>query len=81
MRPLGTPADTETRRLRYRVHRAIDPLWRGGRRLKNLRKARDSRHRIYRQLAQHLGVEDFHVGQADADTCKRAIEWARERRA
>ena len=70
IRPLGLPADAETRELRQRVHALLDPLWLQA-------KARgEARTRVYAWLGTALGLRssDCHVGMFNADTCRRAIE-------
>lgn len=62
IRPLGTPADKETRRAREAAHAAFDPIWKD----KSLRRAE-----AYRRLAAKLGisVEECHIGLFDVATC------------
>ena len=68
-RPLGSPADAETRNLRQRVHALLDPKWR----LARFRG--EARSRAYAELGTALGLKssDCHVGMFDAATCRQAI--------
>lgn len=62
IKPLGTPADKETRRAREAAHAAFDPIWRD----KSLRRTE-----AYRRLAAKLGisVDECHIGLFDIATC------------
>lgn len=66
-RPLGTPADSDTKRLRMMVHEIFDVAWQSG----SL-----SRNKAYKRLAKAMGItrEQCHIGTFDAPTCRRAIE-------
>lgn len=70
-KPLGTMINGETRKLRRAVHAAIDPLWRNQDRAK--KKARGS---VYGWLQKIMGMtpKECHVGNFDADTCRRALK-------
>lgn len=72
-KPLGVPADAETRKARIRAHAALDPLWK---RHKNRTSAARKRRKIYRWLAAQLGIaeHDCHIGQFDIQTCDRVVE-------
>jgi ssDNA-binding Zn-finger/Zn-ribbon topoisomerase 1 len=65
-RPLGIPADAETKRARIAAHAAFDRLWRGG---------QMSRGEAYRWLQTALGMtkEEAHIGRFDAATCARVV--------
>jgi len=69
-KPVGTPADQNTRSLRCVLHRILDPLW---------KDRHISRNRLYKRLAKRLGMseEDCHVGKFNAKQCTKAIQVAR----
>lgn len=64
--PLGTLADAFTRYWRKKAHAAFDPIWKS----KTL-----TRTQAYSMLSDRLGIEvdECHIGQFDAKTCKRAV--------
>lgn len=66
-RPLGIPADRETKAARIAVHAAFDPLWRAGGPLR--------RGEAYEWLRLRLGLthDECHVGRFDLLTCRRAL--------
>lgn len=73
-RPLGIPADRQTKKMRIEAHEAFDGLWqdRGW-----------SRGRGYHWLQKvlRLGRDDCHIGRFDVRMCKRVIAAVkRERR-
>jgi len=70
-RPLGTLADAETRRLRMQLHGVIDPRWR--QLMDEGRSKRQARSEVYAWLGQLMGSDDFHVGNLNADECRRAL--------
>ena len=74
-KPLGTMIDKETRQLRRAVHAEIDPLWRTQERSK--KRARGSVYGWLRRILD-MTAEECHVGNFDADTCKRALEAIKE---
>lgn len=65
--PLGTMADSYTRRLRKKAHHAFDRLWRNG---------RMTRSDAYTWLAKRLGIprDQCHIGLFDAAQCQRVID-------
>lgn len=67
--PLGTLADKQLRALRKSCKQPFELLWSNG---------RMDRKAAYGALARHLRipVEECHFGWFDADTCKRARDWA-----
>lgn len=75
LKPLGTPADKETRRAREAAHAAFDPLWQKRQRLSGLSRS-VACGRGYKWLAGQLGIErkDCHIGQMDAATARRVVE-------
>jgi hypothetical protein len=70
--PLGFPADKATRDYRTRVHRKLDPLWKG------LRKRRRGlgRSLLYKHLAEKMGlpIEATHVSQFTIGQCTEALK-------
>ena len=85
-RPLGTPANATLRDARGKLHdRMLDPLWKTsiescGYRPESERAAKiiklKARVRVYRFLAERLGIadpgRDCHVAMFDIETCRRA---------
>ena len=71
-KPLGIPADRETRTMRIRAHRAFDKLW------KQLpRKHRGDRRKwAYRWLRERLGMtaDACHIGRFTLEQCKLVVE-------
>lgn len=69
-RPLGTPADRETKQARIAAHDAFDRYWRG---------RMMPRKEAYRRLAAALGIDrsKCHIGMFDRATCERVIEICR----
>ena len=66
-KPLGIPANKETKEWRIKAHNAFDKLW-GRRKMK--------RKKAYKKLAAAMGMaeEDCHVGRFDIEQCKQVIE-------
>ena len=72
-RPLGTPADFETKQMRKAAHAAFDPLWdppEGG---KPYFKDRGAAYR-WIQTIMGLDAEKAHIGMFDRDQCRKLIE-------
>lgn len=67
-RPLGIPANKETKEWRIKAHDAFDKLWR----FAPIRFY--SRKEAYKFLAEKMGVEEIHIGESDIETCKKIIE-------
>lgn len=68
-KPLGIPADKETKQWRIKAHDAFDTLWkRGG-------GVRIGRSAAYKWLQESLSMtsEQCHIGRFDIETCKRVI--------
>lgn len=67
-RPLGTPANKETKEARIRAHAAFDPLWKGDGALLD-------RTAAYKWLAKELGIDarECHIGNFDIAQCERVI--------
>lgn len=60
-RPLGIPADKETKAARIEAHEAFDELW----------KNYDMKRKYaYSWLAKILGCAEVHIGESDYETCK-----------
>lgn len=64
-RPLGTPADRETRRARKRAHDAFDALWREG---------HLTRGEAYAWLANKFGLTEVHIGEMTRGECERVVK-------
>ncbi len=79
--PLGTPADTPTKRARQAAHVLFDQLWKG--------KALRGRHRghpemkrgeAYAWMAEAMGLtkDEAHIGLFNAEQCEQLRELLRE---
>lgn len=70
-KPLGTPANSELREWRKKVHKHFDPLWKDGR-----MKRKDA----YRDLAKFLNIKtkDCHIAMFGIETCKIALNFKGE---
>lgn len=68
-KPLGTPADKETRSARKAAHDAFDALW-------EPMEQKRSRYRkaAYAWLGEGLGIDDPHMGEMDRETALRVVE-------
>ncbi len=73
-KPLGVPADKETREARIRAHAAFDKLW------KTRRKPHKARGQAYRWLRGKLNLDrhECHIGGFDKAGCARVIEVCEE---
>jgi hypothetical protein len=67
-RPLGVPADAETREARMYAHAVFDPLWQGPDAVFEKRSA------AYRWLARSLGKDEVHIGEMTADEARKVRE-------
>jgi len=78
LKPLGTPADKETRRAREAAHAAFDPLWQKRQRLSGLSR-HVARGRGYKWLAAQLSIppKECHIGHMNAATARRVVEICR----
>jgi ssDNA-binding Zn-finger/Zn-ribbon topoisomerase 1 len=76
-KPLGIPADAETKRWRIAAHNALDPLW--GRDEENLHAQIRKRYRnaVYSWLGERLGIENIkehcHIGLFGIERCQQVI--------
>lgn len=72
--PLGYPAGPETRALRSKVHRLLDPLWEAKMQRDKVSKGK-ARDAAYGWLAAQLAIDrdDCHVSHFNADRCRAAI--------
>lgn len=79
-RPLGTPANAETRHARSMAHQIFDPLWKAAR--KPGEAPSRVRGRFYGWLAKELEIDKkhCHIGLFDLKTCVRVIEICAKRR-
>lgn len=64
-KPMGIPADAETRAARVQAHRAFDPLWQSGRFL--------SRGAAYRWLSDAMGEKQVHIGETTKEQADRIV--------
>lgn len=73
-KPLGFPANNETRQARRAAHSAFDPLWQEKSARTRENKGR-ARRRVYQWLADQLDipVERCHIGEFDKETCDRVV--------
>lgn len=62
--PLGTLANATLRKLRNKCHKLIDELWGTG----------EERHKMYKNLATAMNMDEIHIASCDEDMCKRVIE-------
>lgn len=78
LKPLGTPANVETRRAREAAHAAFDPMWQKRMKLSDLTRTQ-ARGRGYKWLAEQLGIERkaCHIGEMTADMARRVVEVCR----
>lgn len=76
-RPLGKPADAETKRWRIAAHAALDPLW-GRDEDVHCQIQKRQRRVIYAWLAEQLGIrnvgEECHIAMFNSEQCQRVIE-------
>ena len=67
-KPLGTPANSEVKRLRIQTHALFDELWKSG---------EMTRNQAYSWLkdALNLTEDEAHIGKFDKDQCERLINF------
>ncbi len=72
-KPLGTPANKETKVARIRAHEVFDRLWKApeGEYRKGLMKRREAYQWL--QTAMKLSKDDAHIGKFDIEKCDRLI--------
>lgn len=68
-RPLGVPANKETKAARIEAHRVFDVIWQN-----NFM----SRSQAYKLLAKKLGVKQVHIGESDIETCEKIMRACKE---
>jgi ssDNA-binding Zn-finger/Zn-ribbon topoisomerase 1 len=70
-RPMGTPANAETKEARCLAHEAFDPLWKSG---------KMERANAYLWLAEQMGIPfgDCHIGNFSKEQCERVVELCAE---
>lgn len=73
-KPLGPPADEETRLERMKAHDLFDRLWQPGK-----DQQFPTRNAAYKWLAEALHRKTIHIGGMDAPGAKQVQEVARER--
>lgn len=66
-KPIGRPADDETKLFRQQAHRAFDKIW--------LHEDGLSREQAYKTLGNQLGIvpEKCHIGSFDIPMCRKVI--------
>lgn len=71
-KPLGKPANQETRNLRRAAHALFDPIYEC---YPKGKQRREARWRAYMWLAYAMGVDIklAHIGEFDADQCRQLI--------
>lgn len=65
-RPLGIPANRETKDWRIKAHDAFDAIWKN-------KQTGIKRKAAYALLAAELGVKEVHVAESDIEQCKQII--------
>jgi hypothetical protein len=74
-RPLGIPANAETKAARIRAHAAFDPIWQNTKGNKGV-----ARRAAYDWLRRALGLEELpHIGEMSIDGCRLVIRLCEER--
>lgn len=68
-KPMGTPANAETRARRHEAHLIFDKLWK--------RDGFMTRGAAYRWLAEAFGAEEVHMGNMSLEECDKVIRLAR----
>ena len=73
--PLGTLADSETRKWRIYAHEFFDKLWKIKMRRDKCNKT-TARQAGYAWLAEKMGIEvkDCHISMFNADKCRKVVE-------
>lgn len=73
-RPLGSPADHQTRKARKAAHAAFDPLWRKG------PQKEFDRTDAYAWLSKKTGIpeEQCHIGMMTSKQCRLVVEVIRQ---
>lgn len=66
-KPLGVPANRETKQWRIKAHDVFDSLWKCS-------VISMTRKRAYEELAKKLGLLEVHIGEADIEMCKKIIK-------
>jgi len=74
-KPLGIPADTETKQWRIRAHAAFDAIWKH-------QRSKKARGRAYRwmQMAMNMGEAEAHIGRFTKEQCQLLIRLISEQR-
>lgn len=66
-KPLGIPADKETKQWRMKAHAAFDELW------KRYNYSRKESYFLLQDI-MHMTSKEAHIANFDIETCKRLIE-------
>jgi ssDNA-binding Zn-finger/Zn-ribbon topoisomerase 1 len=64
-RPLGFPANAETKQARIKAHELFDQLWEDG---------KMNRHEAYAWLAEKMNAAEVHIGNMDKTECETVIK-------
>ena len=66
-KPLGIPANLETKQARMKAHAAFDRLWKSG---------RMKRKQAYRWMRDVMGMKphEAHIGKFSKEQCERLVE-------
>ena len=64
IRPLGSMADKELRRIRSQTHDMFDRIWKDHNHPNHM-----SRYKAYQWLGTKLGLSSVHIGESDRDRC------------
>jgi ssDNA-binding Zn-finger/Zn-ribbon topoisomerase 1 len=67
-KPLGVPADKETKEWRIKAHVAFDGLWKG--------KGQMTRNQAYKWLQEQLGMspDECHIGRFNREQCRCVVQ-------
>lgn len=68
-KPLGFPANKETREARKIAHELFDEIWQSG---------KMKRQKAYDELAMLLGKKEVHFSQMNKEECEEAIKFIEE---
>lgn len=74
LKPLGTLANAELRKLRCQAHEVFDPLWKA-KEIKTGCRRSEARRKAYKWLASQLGVKaaDCHIGMFSPAQCREVV--------
>lgn len=72
-RPLGTIPDEETKKLRMKVHAAVDPNWKSATNGRSKSRNRGSVYGWLRRITG-MGAKDCHIGMFSKADCLKALD-------